>query len=157
MNIFILDHELAQNAIYHVDDHVKKISLEAAQMLCTARHLMGDDTARYKVVQPNNPVNKWVRASEMNYVWTCHYGLELCKEYTHRFSKKLFHEQVLWRCLETIPNGFKEKTMTPFHQGVYEENKHSDVVVAYRAYYNQAKRHLFTWTGRGRPDWITND
>ena len=35
MNIFILDEDLDRCAEYHVDKHIIKMPLEAAQMLCT--------------------------------------------------------------------------------------------------------------------------
>ena len=36
MNIFILDHDLKKSIEYHVDKHVVKMPLEAAQMMSTA-------------------------------------------------------------------------------------------------------------------------
>ena len=35
MNIFVLDEDLDKCAEYHVDKHIVKMPLEAAQMLCT--------------------------------------------------------------------------------------------------------------------------
>lgn len=39
MNIFILDHDLDKSAEYHVDKHVVKMPLEAAQLLTTALYI----------------------------------------------------------------------------------------------------------------------
>ena len=36
MNLFYLDNDLDKCAEYHVDKHVNKMILEAAQLLCTA-------------------------------------------------------------------------------------------------------------------------
>ena len=36
MNIFILDNDIEQCARYHCDQHVGKMILESAQLLCTA-------------------------------------------------------------------------------------------------------------------------
>ena len=44
MNLFYLDEDLDKCAEYHVDKHVNKMILEAAQLLCTAiwvDHLLG--------------------------------------------------------------------------------------------------------------------
>ena len=35
MNIFVLDTDIDKCAEYHVDKHIVKMPLEAAQMLCT--------------------------------------------------------------------------------------------------------------------------
>ena len=36
MNLFFLDNDLDKCAEYHVDKHIVKMPLEAAQLLCTA-------------------------------------------------------------------------------------------------------------------------
>ena len=36
MNLFYLDEDLDKSAQYHVDKHIVKMPLEAAQLLCTA-------------------------------------------------------------------------------------------------------------------------
>ena len=44
MNLFYLDEDLDKCAEYHVDKHIVKMPLEAAQLLCTAvwiDHLLG--------------------------------------------------------------------------------------------------------------------
>ena len=48
MNIFILDSNLERNAEYHCDQHVNKMILEAAQMLCTVATLHGIKDVPYK-------------------------------------------------------------------------------------------------------------
>ena len=42
MNLFYLDRDPVVAASYHYDKHKVKMVLEAAQMLCTAHHALGE-------------------------------------------------------------------------------------------------------------------
>ena len=86
MNIFMLDNDTKLAAQYHNDKHCVKMCLEYAQLLCTARHESGDSTARYRPTHKNHPSAIWVRESLNNYVWLCQLGIDLCKEYTERYT-----------------------------------------------------------------------
>ena len=43
MNIFYLHPDPVKAAQYHYNRHVVKMPLEAAQMLCTAHHVIGEE------------------------------------------------------------------------------------------------------------------
>ena len=90
MNIFILDKDVKKCAQYHCDKHVVKMILETAQLLCGVHHVTAHDTAHvpYKLSHKNHPCAIWARESFSNYVYLCELGLELCKEYTHRYGKR---------------------------------------------------------------------
>ena len=93
MNIFILDKNLDRCAEYHVDKHIVKMPLEAAQMLCTnhwiekylgyvPQKLTKEEWAVIKEAKKNlvrdfpylptmynHPCTIWARASLDNYEW----------------------------------------------------------------------------------------
>jgi len=155
MNLFVLDSDLRINAEYHVDTHVVKMPLEAAQLACTALIQHGA-TAQYKPTHVNHPCAKWARETRSNFIWTCEYGLALCKEYNFRYGN--FHKcaEVLRDCLwkyESIPLG----EITPFAIAIPEEHQlkfPTDAINQYRNYYNWGKRKLHKWTNRQTPLWI---
>lgn len=157
MNLFILDLDHYRNSVAHMDSHVVKMPLEAAQLACTALHEFGV-LAPYKPTHRNHPCAVWTRASRSNFIWTCEYGLALCKEYNFRYLK--FHkcEAVLRWCLweyQTIPLGDR----TPFAVAIPEPHRieSADPVCQYRHYYNLGKRHLAKWTRRQPPEWYIAD
>ena len=93
MNIFYLHPDPTKAASYHYNRHVVKMPLEAAQMLCTAHHVIGEekeyDTSYvpYKKAHVNHPTTIWVRSSLDNYNWTYKYMMALGEEYTNRYGK----------------------------------------------------------------------
>ena len=156
MNIFVLDRNLVKSAQAHVDKHIVKMPLETAQLLCTARHELGEDadTIPYRKTHANHPCSKWVRESLSNYIWLCRFGLELCKEYTYRYGKTHKCQAVINDCLNKIPN-IEREDKTEHAQAMDEEYRLSDPVLAYRNYYNKAKSHLHSWKNRPVPVWIS--
>lgn len=106
-----LDYTLC--AIDHIDSHIIKIPLEAAQVIYTAQHVLrsGDEADDwlseaplnrsghhgYAIVHRNNPISKWARQHIAHYLNVCYYGLALCQEYTYRFGRKhACHEHLEW-------------------------------------------------------------
>lgn len=100
-----------QSAKAHIDRHVTKMCLEAAQLLYTAiRLLLSDDDATLSdllkdapwhtnsktkelmrgmraISNPNHPMAKWTRASRANFVATAHMCKFICEEYTKRYKR----------------------------------------------------------------------
>ena len=151
MNIFVLDSDIKKCAQYHNNKHVVKMILESAQLLCTAHWELGGE-APYKKTHHNHPCGVWARQSKSNYMWLCKLGLQLCKEFEHRFHKKHKTKDVILWCLQNIPV-FKDSEMTPFAQAMPDEFKSSDAIEAYRNYYMIDKRHLADWGNRPAPEW----
>jgi hypothetical protein len=60
--------------------------------------------APYKKTHFNHPSNKWARESLSNYVWLCDLGMELCKEYTHRYGKRHKTQEHIEWCMLNLPN-----------------------------------------------------
>ena len=177
MNIFILDEDLDTCAEYHVDKHVVKMPLEAAQMLCTVqwinkyaghipRKLNSDEWASvstqkandprpfpYLPTMYNHPCTIWARTSLSNYEWLYTYALALGDEYTYRYGKlhKSIHDVVL-----NLPDiSFPDIGLTPFAQAMPDQYKNGNAIKAYREYYLQDKFNLFAWKNREVPDWIS--
>lgn len=109
MNIFILDKDLEKSVQYHIDAHVSKIPLEAAQLLSTALwidHVLGytpraitknekkeldkyieksifdRDNPRYwyRPSYHNHGCNIWCRSSNSNFSYVKEYALALGRE-----------------------------------------------------------------------------
>ena len=158
MNIFVLDKDITRAAQAHVDKHIVKMPLETAQMLCTARHELGDnpDDIPYRKTHTNHPCSVWARQSLANYTWLCDMGMELCKEYTHRYDKTHKCEAVIQDCITNTPE-FDRTDLTEHAQAMDDEYKLDNPVFSYRNYYNKAKSHLHSWKNRPVPVWISNE
>jgi hypothetical protein len=94
MNIFYIDSDPKVAARQLVDDHIRKMQIESAQMLCTTFHHYGLD-APYKRAHYNHPSTKWVRESMDHVMWLLRHGLEICKEFEIRYGKKHATKKVL--------------------------------------------------------------
>lgn len=154
MNIFFLHMIPRICAIMHVDKHVVKMILETCQMLCTAHHITESGyIPPYKMTHKNHPCNIWLRSSTKNYEWLVTLGLELCKEYTYRYSKIHKCQEYIEDMRKNIPPIPNIGFTTPYQAmpGMY---KGSDSIEAYRAYYFFEKSYLHSWKKRDIPEWI---
>ena len=162
MNIFILDWDVKKCTQYHVDKHVVKMILETAQLLCGVHHVTDEVTTKYrtstnqvpyKLSHKNHPCAIWARKSLSNYLYLCELGLELSKEYTHRYGKRHKSEMVILWCIMNKPNipniGFTEPA-----KAMPDEFKVDSVVESYRNYYMGAKSDLAAWKNREKPFWF---
>ena len=103
MNIFALDQNPRKCAEYHNDKHVVKMILETAQLLCGTHWIEGNQ-APYKLSHKNHPSAIWTRECIENYSWLCELGIELSKEYTHRYNKKHKSQDIIEWCQDNKPN-----------------------------------------------------
>jgi hypothetical protein len=157
VNIFILDQDMQKNVKSYVNKHVVKMCLESCQMLSNAYYITGqEELAPYLINHPYHRCSKWVTESLSNWFWMQELGLEICKEYTYRYGKQHKCEQIMKDMI--IPN-LKDIGLTEHVIDVEDLIKAgytapSDVVEAYRSYYNVCKQHLFNWKNRTVPEWI---
>lgn len=152
MNIFLLDKDPKLAAQYHCDKHVVKMVLETAQLLCSI-HEQGE--APYRRTHYNHPCAKWVRECENNYTWAVCFGLELCREYTHRYGKVHKSQAVIEWCRDNmIAMPCKHFSYPP--QCMPDEYKADCTVDAYRAYYRLKAESIkpFKYTSRDEPEWL---
>lgn len=125
--------------------------LEAAQLACTALHVVGGD-APYRKTHVNHPCAIWARATAANFEWPCRYGIALCREYSERYGRQHKCYDVLVGCIMQallLPKG----DLTQFVQAMPEKYQQSDAIAAYRSYYLGDKRHLANWSKREVPAW----
>lgn len=152
MNIFVLDEDVKKCAQAHCDKHVVKMLVEYAQLLCSAYYFTGEDhLAPYKLTHKNHPCAIWTRGSLSNWRWLRDLGIELHREYTHRYGKT--------HASGVVIEGLKEPSLedcglTPFAQAMPVEFYELDAVAAYRRYYNIDKKKLLAYSKREVPSWI---
>lgn len=162
----------------HVDKHCVKMILEYAQLLSTAHRVLDgveyidDSSGRkikrwklggsyehivYKATHINHPSAVWARQSYENYMWLHSLLVELCKEYTYRYGKTHKCETIgLVDTLSYAPINSPVKLFTeptPAMPDKYVAKGNS--IQSYKNYYNESKRHLFSWKNRPTPDFIT--
>jgi len=169
MNIFILSLFIKQCAIYHCDAHVVKMTLEAAQLLCTCHRVLDEEPISeelYKKSHVNHPCAIWLRESSGNYDWLYLLFVTLANEYTYRYGKVHLSYTKLNKYLMNRPKNIKEgpKTRFPLAMPEYIKNEFkdstedADIVRAYRNYYRFEKKDFCKWTKREVPYWfITNE
>lgn len=162
MNIFILDNDIRKSAQYHVDRHVIKMPLELAQMICSTYLLLDyKNLPSFIFSKPshvNHPCTKWIRSSKDNFIYGCMLGLALYDEYQFRYEnpeKMQRVKKVFEYGLSYVPDRIEHSEFTEFAQAMPIQYRNKDAVKAYRKYYIGEKQHLFKWTKRERPDWLT--
>ena len=156
MNIFVLDLDPKQAAIYHGDKHVVKMILETAQMLSTA-HRLADNCkfGFYQITHKSHPCSKWVRSSSSNYHWALKLLASLCEEFEYRRGKKHKTEGLLYM-LRDSPSFYPSESPLPRPQCMPDEFKCDNVVDAYRSYYqSKCDEGIVTYKwGRNPPNWL---
>ncbi len=150
MNLFWLDPDPQKCAEYHVDKHVVKQILEAAQILATAY----PGTAPYKITHRNHPCCIFVRESLENFEKVLDYAEHLGKEYTFRYGKIHKTTKVLEWYRANTPD-LQRKGLTEFPRAFGDSGVGTTDCVYrdYREYYITAKRKLFSWKNRITPQW----
>ena len=68
MNLFVVHSDPEKAARMLCDQHVRKMIVESAQMLCTA-HWETGGSAPYKRTHQNTSIAKWARSTFANYQW----------------------------------------------------------------------------------------
>lgn len=152
MNIFALHGNPAIAARLHCNQHVPKMVLETAQLLCTAHHLLSVDSrdVPYSPTHINHPCAVWVRESSDNYLWTYQLFRNLAEVYTGRYNKdhKTFSD--CYECVSELPELIAHGKLTEWPQCMPDEYKHDDPIEAYRRYYMQHKYPKFNGMAWGR-------
>jgi hypothetical protein len=87
MNIFAVDKDVHLCARALDDKRLVKMTLETAQIMCTAMQHYGWPDTVYKPTHENHPVVLWAKASPHNLSWVRNYLEALGFEYILRFGK----------------------------------------------------------------------
>ncbi|SFC37261.1 hypothetical protein SAMN05444422_107250 [Halobiforma haloterrestris] len=157
MNVFWLDEEPRLAARYHCDQHVNKMLLEAAQVLCTAAREHGyDPEFLYGSTHVGHPVTRWAAESRANWLRLREHAAALNAEFVERYGKDDDHAS--WRVIERIEPDeieFPAEEPTPRPQAMPDEYKRpGDPVAAYRAYYAGEKAEWAEWNYTEEPPWL---
>lgn len=153
MNIFLLDNDVEQCAKYHCDQHVGKMILESAQLLCTALNQKGVTTP-YRSTHIKHPCTLWTGESLDNFQWLVRLSYALNEEYRWRYDKEKDHASIA--VINQIEHyQFASRGLTPFAQAMPVEYKEENApVAAYRRFYCGEKSAFATWTKREAPGWF---
>jgi len=180
MNLFFLDRDLDRCAEYHIDKHVTKMVLEAAQLLTTTvwidklfgyvpeklsseqlkelNHAKSKEPSieertftRYLPTHVSHPSAVWVRSSIEHYYWTVNYANALTEEAVYRGFKR--HAS----CTEVnrLPDlkHLPDVGWTDPTLAMPEHLKGPDHIQAYRMFYMLDKWPFASWKVRGKPHW----
>lgn len=154
MNIFILDLNTVKSAKAHCNTHTIKMVQELSQILSTVL-IKHNQQALYKATHQNHPCTIWAGLTSANFKYTRKLGLELCKEYTHRYGKVLQVQEFLQNM--KVPESLTKGKLTEFAQAMPEQYRCKDSVTAYRNYYLGEKICQDGWRweykNRQKPDW----
>ena len=153
MNIFVLDTDITRCARYHCDQHVSKMILESAQMLCTALNEKGMETP-YRSTHARHPCTLWVGESYDNFRWLCDLAAALNAEFRYRFERRDDHKSMA--VVEKVSAmEFASLGLTPFAQAMPDQYKVAgNAVAAYRNFYIGEKLGFAKWTKRKPPHWV---
>ena len=143
MNIFRVDNDPILSAQMLCDKHIVKMPLETAQMLCSVFHRYKfGHLVMYKEAYKNHPCTRWAGDSKENYRWLVKHGMELCREYTKRYSKIHKCQKVI-KWIGATPSFILDDDETPQPQCMPDEYKvdnHSSK--AYWNYYINDKKRI---------------
>jgi len=162
MNRFIVDHHPDAIAKALCDQHVVKMPLEEAQMLCTAlwHHApeYAEENELYKPVHQKHPCTLWAMETRINYAFAWLLYQCMLYEYTNRYGKKHGagkHALALLKGTPHIPEG--ELTPHPQCFSGHDDCKTDEdyPINAYRAFYMRDKMGFARWNkNRAMPEWI---
>jgi hypothetical protein len=113
----------------------------------------------YRPCHVHHPCAVWTRQTAGNYQWLFTLGLELAREYRHRFHKTHSCEAHIRWLAEHRPPTIKPYPKRPFVMAMADEYKVStNPIISYRNYYRTSKkeRGLICYTGRHVPHWLSN-
>lgn len=152
MNIFVLDLDIAACARYHADQHVVKMILEGAQMLCTVLNARGIGTP-YRSTHQKHPCVVWAGQSLSNWKWLRELTLELNNEFLYRFRGSSDHSSAAVARELPLPP-LADEGLTEFVQAMpLQYRVPGDPVQAYRNFYVAEKSAFARWTRRRAPKW----
>ena len=162
MNRFIVDYDVINIAQSLCDQHIVKMPLEEAQMLCTALWHHAPEYAEkhnlYKPVHQKHPCTLWAMETGANYRYAWRLYDAMLDEYTNRYGRKhgcAKHYDALCAGCVYIPVGGR----TPHPQCF---SGHDDLktdenwpIKAYRAFYKRDKMDFARWNkNRAMPAWL---
>ncbi|MFC6718478.1 hypothetical protein ACFQGT_00755 [Natrialbaceae archaeon GCM10025810] len=161
VNAFWLDRDLERAARWLVDRHVSSSVFECSMVLTTAVQENGYPASdELYFTHPNHPLTRWAARSHANWERLEAYTEATHEEWRYRYDHGPDERHGSWvtvrtldpetvRDLEWPTTGLEEPPQ------VTGEWTADDYVDAYRYYYANEKRHLFSWSkDRSMPPWV---
>ena len=161
MNIFFVDADPVLAAQALCDKHVVKMTLESAQLLSTAQHILANDEREipngiYKPTHKNHPCAIWVRENSANYGWLLEHAEELAREHFRRYKRQHASSFIIRSALYLRPFLELTPSITPPALCMPEQYKVDDPVESYRNYYRGEKARIAKWNYSEVPTWFNN-
>lgn len=150
MNVFAVDRDPVRAARALCDRHVVKMTLEAAQILCSAARAQLGQSAPYRATHAHHPCVLWAAARRANWEWLVRHGLALADEYGRRFGR-VHRSRAVILCMARRGPAADGRRRQAFAQVMPERYRGRDPVAAYRRYYAAEKARFATWRGPSHP------
>jgi hypothetical protein len=151
MNVFAVDPCPLKSAEWLADQHVVKMTLESAQIACSALHLRG--VVNYNLYRPTHLGHPCVVVASKDdaYLhWVIEHGFGLAAEYSERFGKSHASLTRLELCRRLAKVGGADKP-AKYPLAMPDEYKSGDPHTSYLAY---LRAKYAAWKKEGRePRW----
>ena len=164
MNRFIIESSPQKIAKSLCDQHIVKMPLEEAQMLCTTLWHYAPKYAEkndlYKPVHQKPPCTLWAMENCSNYGFAYRLYVHMLEEYTLRYNKihgASKHRTAIEKGYQYLPKG-GSKTKMPQCFGEKKELKTNEFypIRAYRAFYLADKVRFARYQHTPQPKWISS-
>ena len=162
MNRFIIEFNVGDIAESLCDQHIVKMPLDEAQMLCTALWHHDPEYAEqeglYKPVHQKHPCTLWAMQTRANYIFAYKLYSAMLQEYTHRYGKfhgACKHQISLFQGRLRIPEGWQTPHPQCFSGLDHLKTDEQYPIKAYREFYKADKLKFARYTkGRSMPEWM---
>jgi len=162
MNRFILDEDPRIIAESLCDQHIVKMPLEEAQMLCTALWHHAPEYAEqhnlYKPVHQKHPCTLWAMHSRNNFIYAYILYCLMLKEYTYRYGKNhgaSKHRYAIREGAKFLPELGITKHPQCFSGLDHLKTDEFLPIKAYREFYKADKLKFARYSkGRSMPEWM---
>jgi hypothetical protein len=162
MNRFIIEFNVDGIAKSLCDQHIVKMPLEEAQMLCTTLWHHAPEYAEehdlYKPVHQKHPCTLWAMQTRSNFQWAFNLYDAMLLEYTLRYGKvhgASKHRFALGNALKFIPDGWWTPHPQCFSGLDHLKTDEQYPIKAYREFYKADKLKFARYTkGRSMPEWM---
>lgn len=172
MNLFRLSNCPIEAATLNQDLHVKKIIIEAGQLLANCYSLdqlseapktLSGNVRSYSHI--HHPISKWVKENIKHFLWTKNHALALSEEFAYRFGKEHFTATFIRWCdshTPLLPDVAERLQPQCFETRFPELVVDNDPVAGYIRYYQKDKKSFIirgkevfaSWTNRPVPEFM---
>ena len=162
MNRFIIEFNVEDIAKSLCDQHIVKMPLEEAQMLCTALWHHAPEYAKeqdlYKPVHQKHPCTLWAMQTRANYIFAYKLYYAMLLEYQERYDKwhgAGKHIIAIKEGAKYIPEGRQTPHPQCFSGLDHLKTDEQFPIKAYREFYKADKLKFARYTkGRSMPEWM---